>query len=239
MRLAYQCLVSLFWERRKSTRLVRQIYLQQIYFTAVQSLPITVLIALAIGTLLMNQASEILPTYGFPDYAEWLTGLILFREISPLVVALVIIARSANAIVIEIGNMRVNGELRALDVLGFNLDYYIVLPRLLGMVTSVVLLTVCFCAAALWGGFYTARSLDLLESSFTLANLEKNFTLAMLTNILIRSLCFGVIIALVACLHGFRVQVSPTEVPQQAGRGVIRSLALCFVANFVISVWVD
>lgn len=235
--LIYQSFVSVFWERRKSKKLIFQIFLQQIYFTAIQSLPLTVLIAIVVGALLMREASIILPTYGFPDYAEWITVQLVFREIAPVVVALVIVARSANAIVIEIGNMKVNGELRALDVLGFNLDYFIVLPRILAMIVSVTTLTVCFCAAALWGGFWTADVLDLLESNFILVNLEKNFTLEILGNILLRAAGFGVIISSVACLHGLGVRISPTEVPQQASGGVVRALSLCFAFNFVVSVY--
>lgn len=235
--LIYQSLVSVFWERRKSKKLIVRIFLQQIYFTAIQSLPLTLLIAVVVGALLMREASIILPTYGFPDYAEWLTVHLMFREITPMVVALVIIARSANAIVIEIGNMKVNGELRALDVLGFNLDYYLVLPRILAMIVSVTTLTTCFCAAALWGGFWAAETLELLESNFLLADLEKNFDLPLLGNILLRAACFGVIISSVACLHGLAVRISPTEVPQQASRGVIRALSLCFVTNFFISIY--
>ena len=68
------------------------VILQQVYFTAVQSTALTVLVAVAMGALLMHQASVILPRFGLPDFAEWLTVLILFREIAPLTVALIIIA---------------------------------------------------------------------------------------------------------------------------------------------------
>lgn len=236
-RLVYRAAVSPLWEGRRGRKLSRMITLQQIFFTAVQSLPLTVLVAVAIGALLMHQASVLLPLYGFPEYAEWLTVLVLFREITPMTVALIVIARSANAIVIEVGNMKVNGELRALEVLGINLDRYLLLPRILGMVVAMVLLTICFCASALWGGFWVAKISGLLESTFLLRSLERNLTLPILENILLRALAFGVAVAAVACLHGLRVRRSPTEVPQQASRGVVRSLAICFVLNFVISVY--
>jgi len=103
-------------------------------------------------------------------------GWVLFRELSPLVVAGIVIARSATAIVVEIGNMRVNGEIHALEVLGVNLDRLIVLPRLLGMLISVPLLTVVFCAAAFWGGYWAAELSGLLESNFKLARLRRRWT---------------------------------------------------------------
>lgn len=235
LKLIYRSLTSILWEGRRGRKLVRRIILQQVYFTAVQSTTLTALVAVAIGTLLMHQASVILPRYGLPDFAEWLTVLILFREIAPLTVALVIIARSANAIVIELGNMRVNGEIRALEVLGINLDRFLVLPRIVGMTISVTLLTVIFCAAAMWGGYWTAQAAGLLESSFLLESLLENFTLDVFLNILLRAFTFGIVIASVSCVHGLWVRSASTEVPQQASRGVVHSLSLCFILNFVIS----
>jgi phospholipid/cholesterol/gamma-HCH transport system permease protein len=235
--LLYRSIASIFWEGRRGRRLSRRIFLQQIYFTAVQSAALTVFIAVAVGALLMHQASVILPKYGLPDYAEWITVRVLFREITPMIVALLVIARSANAIVIELGNMRVNGEIRALEVIGVNLDRFIVLPRITAMAISVVILTVLFCACGLWGGFWTADAMQLLESNFILKSLLDNFSSDVLFNILARALSFGVVIGAVACHHGLRVSASTTEVPQQAGRGVVRALQFCFVLNFIISLY--
>lgn len=236
-RLFYLSISSVFWERRRGARLVNRIMLQQVYFTGVQALPLTLFVAVAFGGLVMIQASIQLPRFGMRE-VEDLTGLVLFRELGPLVVALIVIARSANAIVVEIGNMRVNGELRALEVLGINIERFIVLPRLIGVVTSVFLLTVSFCTAAYWGGFWLARLSGRLESNFVLARLTTSFDPDLFRNLLIRCFAFGVVIAIVACLHGLRVKQSTTEVPQQATRGVISALSLCFVINFTVSLGV-
>lgn len=236
--LVYRAFASLYWEGRRAWRLNYRVTRQQVYFTAVQSLPLTVFVAVAMGALLMHQASVVLRIWGAADLAEWLTVLVLFKEFAPLTVALVIIARSANAIVIELGNMKVNGEIRALDVLGVNIDRFVILPRLIGMVVSVVLLTIIFCGAGLWGGFYIAKWFGLLESDFLFLTLQANFTPAILINIILRAFCFGMVISSVACHHGLSVQVSPVEVPQQASQGVVRALSLCFVLNFLISVYV-
>lgn len=236
-RLLYQAVASIFWEGRRGRKLTWRHVLLQIYTVSVEALPLTALLGALIGALLMHQASVVLPLYGFPDYAEWLTGLILFGEITPLTVALIVIARSANSTVVEIGNMKISGELHALEVLGINIDRYILLPRIIGMTVSVVLLTICFTAAALWGGFWLAEVSELLESNFLLESLQANFTRGMLGNIVLRAFCFGLVIGTVSCLHGLRVRASPTEVPQQARRCVVRALSLCFVINFAIVVY--
>jgi phospholipid/cholesterol/gamma-HCH transport system permease protein len=236
-RLLYLSISSIVWERRRGFQVVNRLMLQQVYFTAVQALPLTLFVAVAFGSLVMIQASIQLPRFGMREVEE-ITGLVLFRELAPLVVALIVIARSANAIVVEIGNMRVNGEIRALEILGINLERYIVLPRLIGVVSSVLLLAVSFCAAAYWGGFWLATFSGYLESNFVLARLTAVFDLELFRNLIVRCFAFGIVISLVACHHGFRVEVSPTEVPQQATRGVISALSLCFVINFVVSLGV-
>lgn len=237
-RLLYKSATSSFWERGRGRRLVRKIFFQQVYFTAVEALPVILLVAIAFGALLMIQASNTLPRYGMRE-VEWITAFVLFRELGPLIVALVVIARSANAMVIEIGNMRVNGEIRALEIMGINLDRLIVLPRVAAMVISLIVLTVAFCAAAFWGGYGLARLSGLLASDFVYERLAAGLPPSLLANILLRALCFGLLIASVSCHHGLRVSVAPTEVPQQASRGVINALVLCFLANFVISVGVN
>jgi len=236
-RLLYLSLSSIVWEKRRGSALVNRLMLQQVYFTAVQALPLTLFVAVTFGGLVMIQASVQLPRFGMREVEE-ITGLVLFRELAPLVVALIVIARSANAIVVEIGNMQVNGEIRALEILGINLERFIVLPRLIGVVTSVLLLSVSFCAAAYWGGFWLAEFSGYLESNFVLARLTAVFNLDLFRNLIVRCFAFGIVISLVACHHGFRVKVSPTEVPQQATRGVISALSLSFVINFAVSLGV-
>ena len=232
--MVYFAVSSRFWEGRRGRRLARGVVLQQVYFTAVQALPFTLMVALVFGALAMIQASVQLPRFGKRE-VEAITGLVIFRELAPIIVALLVIARSTNAIVVEIGNMRLNGELRALEILGINIDRFLVLPRLTGMIISVPLLTVIFCAAALWGGFWVAKFSGFLESNFVLSRLSSSLDATLWWNVMVRAFFFALVISSVSCHHGLRVKVSATEVPQQATRAVISSLSLCFLGNLVLS----
>lgn len=234
----YRAAMSPLWEVGRGRRLARSITLRQVYFTAAQALPLTLFVALAIGVLLMQQGSDLLGQWGFPDYAESLT-ILLLKEIAPLTVALILIARSATAIVIELGNMEVNGEVRALEAMGINIDRYIVLPRVVGMVLSVTLLTGVFCATCVYGGHFVARVFGAVPSDFVLAELMRNFTPSVLFNILVRAFCFGFVIAAVACVHGLRVRFSAAEVPKEASRCVVRALSICVAINFLIATFLD
>jgi phospholipid/cholesterol/gamma-HCH transport system permease protein len=210
------------------------VLLQQVYFTAVQALPLTLMISIGFGALAWIQAAVQLGRFGVSKI-EPITGLLVFREVAPIAVAFIVIARSATAIVVELGNMRVNGELRALEILGVNLDRFVVLPRILGMALSVPLLTTVFLAGSLWGGYGAAALSGLLPSSFILPRLSASLDGPLLQSILVRSVFFGFAIGAVSCVHGLSVRVSATEVPQQATRGVINALMLCFAGNLILS----
>ncbi len=231
----YLALSSGAWEGSRGRSLSRRVVLQQVYFTAVQALPLMLLIAIGFGALAMIQASIQLPRFGMRK-VEGITGLVIFREMAPMVVALLVIARSANAVVVEIGNMRINGEVRALEILGINIDRLVVLPRIVAMAISVPLLTAVFVAGALWGGFFAGRVTGLLATNFILPRLAAILDMGMIQTILLRALFFGFVIGTVACHHGLRVRASATEVPQQATRGVIGALTICFLGNLVLSI---
>jgi phospholipid/cholesterol/gamma-HCH transport system permease protein len=103
------------------------------------------------------------------------------------------------------------------------------------MLISVPLLTVTFCAAALWGGFWVAKLSGLLESNFVLSRLSSSLDVTIWKNVMVRAVVFAFVIGAVSCHHGLRVKVSATEVPQQATRGVIGALSLCFLSNLALS----
>jgi phospholipid/cholesterol/gamma-HCH transport system permease protein len=231
----YLALSSGIWEGGRGRILSRRVVLQQVYFTAVQALPLVLLIAIGLGALAMIQASVQLPRFGMRR-VEGITGLVLFRELAAITVALLVIARSANAMVVEIGNMRINGEIRALEILGINIDRLVVLPRITAMALSLPLLTAVFLAGALWGGFALGRVTDLIATDFTLTRLSATLDMALFQTVILRALFFGFVIGTVACRHGLSVQVSATEVPQQATRGVISALTICFLGNMVFSI---
>ena len=231
----YLALSSAVWEGGRGKVLSRRVVLQQVYFTAVQALPLILLIAVGLGALAMIQASVQLPRFGMRK-VEGITGLLIFRELAAITVALLVIARSANAMVVEIGNMRINGEIRALEILGINIDRLVVLPRITAMALSLPLLTAVFLAGALWGGYAAGRVTNLIATDFTLTRLSATLDMTLFQTVILRALFFGFVIGTVACCHGLRVRVSATEVPQQATRGVISALTICFLGNLVLSI---
>jgi phospholipid/cholesterol/gamma-HCH transport system permease protein len=236
--LFYAAVRSLIVERLKGWRLVFQITIMQTYFTGVQALPVISVSALVLGLVVIYQADSILHSYGLSRYLEEVIIVIICREMAPLIIALILIGRSGTAIATELGNMKLNREVEALSIMGINTDYFIVFPRLLGVTLATLSITVVFNVVAIFGGFTLAKVLGLLRPGLLLNVLVAAANLKIIRYAVLKAVLFGWVISLVNCYHGLNVQVSFTEVPQAATKGVVQSIFLCFILNGVLSVYV-
>src|SRR5690606_35674705 len=117
---------------------------------------------LASGAIVILQSSVNFSLLGGGTLLGDLMVGIIIRELAPLLTALIVIARSGTAVASEIGNMRVNREIEALEAMGIHPLSYIVFPRLMGGVVSVVCLAVYFVLIAALGGFFVTIPLHSL-----------------------------------------------------------------------------
>ncbi len=224
-------------ERGRGRRMVLRTIASQIYFTAVEPLPFFAITALVFGFVVIYECDLLLTRYRLnyfiPDVI--VTGLV--REVAPLVVAMVLIARSGPAIATELGYMRLNQEIDALDAVGVNTDYFIVFPRVVGVTAATVLATICFAAVAIVGGFVLGEVAGLLSLALLFESLLAALTVSTMAYAVLKAAIFGATIALANCYHGLAVGHSFTEIPKANVRGVQHSLLGCFVANALISVY--
>lgn len=211
-----------------------RIALNQIQFTGVQAVTLVSLIAIFIGATIIIQTNILAP--GTP--AEMLGKIMVAvvpRELAPLITAIVVAGRSGTAIATELGNMRASSEVLALSSLGIDPPRFIVLPRIIATVVSVLVLTVYFSVVAIIGGYIV--SLFMTSTSF--AALRAGFAEALgpadLLLFLLKGTGLGVIVGWMSCHFGLQVKTSPTEVPRQASRAVMLSLFGCVAYNTLIT----
>ncbi len=150
--MIYLSVRAAFFDQTQGLRTVFGVVSAQIYFTGWQALPLISVLALSSGSVVIIQASTQLSFLGGSDMIGDLLILIVLREVAPLLTALIVIARSGTAVASEIGTMKVNNEIEALEAMGINPLSYIVFPRLLGGVISVVCLAFYFTLIAFFGG---------------------------------------------------------------------------------------
>jgi phospholipid/cholesterol/gamma-HCH transport system permease protein len=212
----------------------RRVTMRQIFFTGFEALPLVSLIALLVGATIIVQAqmSSELPA----EVIGMLLVAVVLREVAPLVTAIVVAGRSGTAIATELGNMKVNQEVLALVSVGIDPHRFVVFPRMVGAVTSVLVLTVYFGAMAMIGGAIASA----LLGRFSFAALRSGFMWALLPAdlplFLLKGSGLGVIVGWLSCHFGLEVGTSPTEVPQRSSQAVVFSMLACVVFNTAVTI---
>lgn len=232
--MIYLSLRAALVDQAQSWRSLLSVISAQIYFTGFQALPIISLLALASGSIVILQSSLQLSLLGGGDLIGDLLIAVIVREVAPLLTALVVIARSGTAVASELGSMRVNREIEALEVMGIHPLSYIVFPRLAGGVVSVLCLAIYFILMALLGGYAVTRFLHEMPFSFYTASLAQAFTAEDVALFLVKNLFSGAVIFVVCCFQGMSVKQSPHEVPQVTTKAVVHSIF--FVVGFNLGV---
>lgn len=171
--MAYLCVRTAVFEQSQGMRTIFGVVSSQIYFTGWQAMPIITMLGIGTGGVVVLQSSSNLSLLGGTDMIGKLLVMIIVRELGPLMTALVVVARSGTAVASELGNMRANREIEALEVMGINPLSYIVFPRLIGGLVSVVALSIYFTLIAILGGFVLTRFLHGLSASFYFDSLAR------------------------------------------------------------------
>lgn len=212
-----------------------KVVVNQILFTGVNALAIILLIAISLGAVIIFEGSQLF-SLGQNSLLYTILITIITRELGPLLTAFIVMARSGVAIATELSNMVINQEIEAYMAVGINPISYLVVPRFLGVTVSVVALTLLFSAAGLAGAWLIVQFVQPLPAAEYFTNLLSLLTVTDLTASLVKSLAFGMVIAIVSSYHGFQANQSPTEVPVLVIKAVGRGFGLLIIVNVIITV---
>ncbi len=169
----------------------------------VDAVPIVVLINFLIGFVMAFQGAVQLRQFGANIYVADLVGLSVVRELGPLMTAIILCGRSGAAFAAELGTMKVSEEIDALRTLGFGPMRFLVLPRAIALVLVMPVLTLFGDVVGIFGGLVVGLvSLDLTVTGY-LIETRKALTLWDVSSGLVKSLVFGLAIALISCQQGF------------------------------------
>lgn len=229
--------VAGWWQwRRTFNRATHRSLVRQIIFTGVDALPVVTLLALALGIVFTGQLIHL--TSDFTAQADIIgtLSLLITYEIGPLLTSMILIARSASAIAVDLGNMKQHGEIEALELLGININDYLIAPRLIAVAISQLVLAVYFSGIALYGGILFASS--YYSSSYLLYTGQALYALtpALLLLFILKNVFYGFIIAGTACFHALNLKRSPNEVPQQTQRAIVNGMSLVFIFDGLLAV---
>lgn len=209
--------------------------LHQAVAIGVQSLPILLLIGFLMGMIMSFQSVITLQRFGGEIYVPNMLGLVMFREMGPLVTAILLAARSGSAFAAEIGTMRVNEELDALTTMGISPVRFLVGPRILSSLAVVPVMTLFFNFASLVGGALVMLSIGFPLVTFT-SRVFANVTRGDLIGSLIKIIVFSLLVAGVSCLRGLRTGGGADAVGRSTTGAVVAGLVLITVADGLFAV---
>jgi phospholipid/cholesterol/gamma-HCH transport system permease protein len=208
----------------------------QIEEVGINALPIVGLLSFLIGVVISYQGITQLRQFG----AELLTidglGIITLREMGVLMTSIIIAGRSGSAFTAQIGTMRVNQEIDAMQTMGLNTVDTLVLPRIIGLIVALPLLTLYADIMGLIGGAIMCYfDLGVTFPAF-MRELQQALQVKTLMVGLVKAPVFAFVIALVGCYEGFQVERNAASVGLLTTRSVVESVFLVIVLDAAFSV---
>ena len=195
------------------------------------SLPIVLLVQFFIGMIMALQTAYIMQKMSSEIYIASIVAVSLTRELGPVLTALIVAGRNGAGVTAELGTMAVTEQVDALVTLGSNPIKYLVVPRYLGFTFMLPILTIFANAIGIFGGYLicvyrlSIRSSTYMNMTFQSLEYKDLFTG------LIKTLFFGMIIALVACLEGLNVRGGAEGVGKATTKSVVSTFILIIAAD--------
>lgn len=229
--LLWHCLSRIALLRNPMVRLV---FLRQVYFVGVQGSRAIFLIAIAVGGLAVPGATLLLGANN--SFLYDILGWALVTEAAPLLVALVVIGRSASVISTELALMKVRGELRHLEQMRIDPRDYLALPRIAALTVSLLVATFYYQVISVAGGF--AASALVLNVSFA-EQMQLMLEALSPSGIVlsgVKALIFGLVIGTIACFAGLYAGATVNDVPRAQIVGYMRSLTWLILIDVVFAI---
>jgi phospholipid/cholesterol/gamma-HCH transport system permease protein len=200
----------------------------------VNALPIVSLISLLVGLIIAFESAQPLAMFGAQIFIANMIGLIMVRELGPLMTAILLAGRSGSAFAAEIGTMKVNEELNALETMGLDPVRVLVVQRIMAGILLTPLLTLYSMFMGVLGGV-----LVMLALGFPLTAVYHQMASSVeVSDVLVgllKGLVFGVIVSAVGCLRGLQTQQGPSAVGESTTRAVVSGILLIILADALFS----
>jgi len=219
------------WHHLRPTSIVRHVW-----DTGITAIPIVALIAFLISVIIAYMAASQLRNYGADIYVVDLITVGVLRELGVLLTAIIVAGRSGSAFAAEIGSMKLNEEVDALDATGVDPVETLVLPRLTGLIIALPLLTFVADVIGLAGGALLCQwLLDMPLQQFMNRANESIASTTFWVGI-IKAPVFALLIGLSGTYRGMQVRGSSRELGRLVTMAVVQSIFLVLLADALFAV---
>ena len=208
---------------------------EQMVFMGNKSIIIVFFVTLFTGVVIAMQSAYQLSKMGGTIYVASLVSISICRELGPVLTALVIAGRIGAAITAEIGSMKVNEQIEALDTMGINPVRFLVVPKVMSLFFMLPCLTIIGDLSGMLGGYLVGVYNLGINSHLYLQTAFKYLTLKDIYTGLSKAFVFALIIALVGCYQGLQTKGGAVGVGRATTISVVTSFILIIVSDCIVT----
>ncbi len=196
---------------------------------------IIALVGFLFGLIMAFSSAMPLRQFGVEVYVSDLAALALVRVLGPFITAIILAGRSGSAFAAEIGTMKINYELDALETMGLNPIRFLVVPRVIATTLVMPLLAIIANLAGIIGAGFVIVSLGFPLITYT-THVKSAIDSGDIFSGLVKAVVFGWLIGWVGCLRGFQTETGASAVGISATRAVVSGIVLIIITEGVFSV---
>jgi phospholipid/cholesterol/gamma-HCH transport system permease protein len=209
---------------------------RHIYETGITAMPITALIAFLISVIIAYMSAQQLRRFGAEIFVVDLVTIGVLREMGVLLTSIIVAGRSGSAFAAELGSMKLNEEVDALYAIGVDPFEALVLPRLLGLMIALPLLTIVADIIGLMGGALLCRYLLDIPLSQYLTRASEAITHTTFWVGLMKAPVFAMLIGIAGTYRGMQVRDSSRELGRLTTVAVVQAIFLVILADALFAV---
>ncbi|MBT4804531.1 MAG: lipid asymmetry maintenance ABC transporter permease subunit MlaE [Legionellales bacterium] len=210
--------------------------IEQIYFLGVLSLVIILISGAFIGMVVALQGYHTLSEFGAQSELSKLIALSVFRELGPVVTALLFAGRAGSALTAEVGLMKVGDQLTSMEVMAVDPISYVAFPRFVAGIITMPLLAILFCATAIYAGYLVSVFWLGIDSGTFLSVMKSgvDFNVDVMQGIK-KSFIFGVVASFIAIYQGFHTDNTASGLGRAATKTVVFSSIAILGLDFILT----
>lgn len=218
--------IRMFWKQ----------YVKEMVQLGVDSIGIVLLISFFIGAVICIQMKLNIQSPWMPRWVSgYTTREILLLEFSSSIMCLILAGKVGSNIASELGTMRVTQQIDALDIMGVNSASYLILPKIMGLITIMPFLVIFSSAMGIAGAYGTAYVGHILTPEDLTEGLQHSFVPWFVWMSIIKSLFFAFIIASVSSFYGYTVEGGSVEVGKASTNAVVSSSVLILFSDVFLT----
>lgn len=211
-------------------------YVFEISKLGIDSIPLVIVISLFIGAVIAIQMQINFENPLLPLYTIGLaTRDVLLLEFSSSILCLILAGKVGSNIASEIGTMRVTEQIDALEIMGVNSCNFLVLPKIMALLTFIPVLAIFSMCSGLFGGYLVAKFTNILSVSQYIYGIQSYFIEWYVWYAIIKSLFFSFIITSVASFYGYNVKGGALEVGKASTNSVVASSILILLLDVLLT----